>query len=120
MTVGHGKPRFTQARRKQSHELMRVPPHLLFIPHGLTEKALQAADTATLDSKRHRLHRFPGKGAVLPHHGIQEMPAGFTPRKTIMEDTLELLSLVHEAFDITDLHVKGGHHARLTCSAATR
>jgi hypothetical protein len=73
------------------HELMIVPPHLLLIPHGLTEKALQAADTATLDSKSHRLNRFPGQGAVLPHHVIQEMPAGFTPSKTIMEDTLELL-----------------------------
>ena len=92
---------------------MIVPPHLLLIPHGLTEKALQAPDATPLDSQRHWLNGFPGQGAVLPHHVIQEMPAGFTPSKTIMEDTLELLSLVYEAFNITDLHVKGGNHERL-------
>jgi hypothetical protein len=63
---------------------------------------------------------LPGQGAVWPDPGIQEMRAGVTPRKTIMEDTLARLSLVHEAFDITNLHGKGGHHERLTCSAATR
>jgi hypothetical protein len=102
------------------HELMIIPQQLFLIPHRLTQKALQAADTAPLDGKSHRLNRFPGQGAVLPHHVIQAMPAGFTPSKTIMEDTLELLSLVREAFHITDLHGKGGNHERLTCSAATR
>jgi hypothetical protein len=48
------------------------------------------------------------------------MRLGFTPSKTSLEDTLALLELVHEAFDIPDRHVKGGQHARLPCSAATR
>ena len=99
---------------------MIVPPHLLLLPHGLTEKALQAPDATPLDSQRHWLNGFPGQGAVLPNHVIQAMRPGFTPSKTIMEDTLELLSLVREAFHITDLHGKGGNHERLTCSAATR
>jgi hypothetical protein len=99
---------------------MRVPPHLLLIPHRLTEKALQAPDATPLDSQRHGLHGFPGQGAVLPNHVIPAMRPGFTPRKTIMEDTLELLSLVHEAFHITDLHVKGGNHERLIYRATTR
>src|SRR5262249_1141992 len=102
------------------HELMIMPPHLLLLPDRLTQQALPAAETAPRDGKSHRLQRFPGKAAVLPHHVIQEMPAGFTPSTTIMEDTLELLSLVPAAFNITDLHVKGGNHERLTCSAATR
>ena len=51
----------------------------------MNEKALQAADTPPLNSQGHRFNRFPGQGAVLPDHVIQEMPAGFTPRKTIME-----------------------------------
>jgi hypothetical protein len=73
------------------HKLVVVPPHLLLIPYGLTEKALQAADTTPLDRQRHRLNRFPGKGAVLPDHVIQEMRAGFTPSKTVMEEALEFL-----------------------------
>ena len=73
------------------YELMRVPPPLLLIPHRLTQKTLQTAETAPLDRKGHRFNRFPGQGAVLPHHVIQEMPAGFTPRKTIVADTLALL-----------------------------
>jgi hypothetical protein len=57
----------------------------------MNEKALQAAYTTALDRERYRLNRFPGKGAVLPDHVIQEMRAGFTPRKTIMEETLKFL-----------------------------
>jgi len=48
------------------------------------------------------------------------MGAGFTPHETIMKDTLERLEFVHEAFDISDLYVKGRNHERLTGSAATR
>src|SRR5215475_704951 len=99
---------------------MIIPQQLFLIPHRLTQKALQAAATAPLDGTSHRLNRFPGQGAILPDHVIQAMPAGFTPSPTIMADTLERLELVHEAFHITDLHVKGGNHERLTCSAATR
>jgi hypothetical protein len=70
---------------------MIVPPHLLLIPHGLTEKALQAPDATPLDSQRYGLNGFPGQGAVRPNHVSQAMRPGFTPSKTIMEDTLALL-----------------------------
>jgi hypothetical protein len=102
------------------HELVRVPPQLRLIPHGLAEKALQAPEAPTLDGESDWLKGFPGQGALRPNHVIQEMGAGLTPRKTIMEDPLKCLSLVHEAFDISALHVKGRNPERLTGSAATR
>ena len=102
------------------HELLIGPPPLLLIPPGLPAKALQAPDATPRDSQRHWLKGFPGQGAVLPNHVIPALRPSCTPSKTIMEDTLELLSLVHEAFNLTDLHVKGGNHARLTYSATTR
>jgi hypothetical protein len=89
------------------HELVRVPPPLLLIPHGLAEQAWQAPDAPTLDRESDWLTGCPGEGAILPNHVIPEMGAGRTPHTTIMDDTLECLQLVHEAFDISDLHVKG-------------
>jgi hypothetical protein len=77
-------------------------------------------DATALDSARHRLHGWPGQGAVRPDQVIYKRRPGCTPRNTIMPAPLQRLSLVHEAFASAALSVKGGHHARRTGSAATR
>src|SRR5688572_26625164 len=91
------------------HQMVVMPPHLILVPHHITDQALHATDVAVRDLEGHGLNRFALEGTELAHQVVEKMLTRLTSGKAVMEDRLERAKLIHEAFYIAWEHVKRGN-----------
>src|SRR5918999_5567092 len=91
------------------HQMVVLPPHLIFVPHHITDKALHATDVAARDLEGHRLNGFALEGTDLAHHVVEKMLTRLTSGKAIMEGRLERAKLIHEPFYIAGEHLERGN-----------
>ena len=96
-------------------DLMVIPPHLLFIPDHLTQKALQTADIPPWNLEGDGLNRLPFQWPQLAYHIVKEMGTRLTPGKTIVKEALELLQFVDEPGHIAGGEIKGGNRKPVAC-----
>ena len=88
---------------------------MLLIPGNLTEKPLPPTHAPSGAPEGQRLAGLPGQRAQVAHHGIKEMGARLAPRKTVVQEALELLECVCEPGHIPRGEIKGGNRKLVAC-----
>src|SRR5918992_1553013 len=91
------------------HQMVVLPPHLIFVPHPITDKALHATDVGVHDLDGHRLNGFALEGTELAHHVVEKMLTRLTSGKTVMACGLERAKLIHEPFYIAGEYLERGN-----------
>src|SRR3954469_16369549 len=75
--------------------------HRVLIPPIIAHEALHAPHVAPVDMEGHGLNGLAFQGTALADHGVEEMFAGLTPRKTPPELVMERLEFVKKSLNIT-------------------